>query len=133
MSHNDYEHVMWCSNWKKTLKDVNITFSTNLLTINRNLSLSLKLELLVPKFSTKVYFQSTDDAICIITIYSDDTTLYSRCDQKSHLWPQLKFASALKSDLNNTMNWGKKQLVNFNAGKTQLVLLNQFNNSAALM
>ena len=27
-----------------------------------------------------------DDAICNIAIYDDDTTLYSKCDQASHLW-----------------------------------------------
>ena len=27
-----------------------------------------------------------DDVICNIAIYADDTTLYSNCDQASHLW-----------------------------------------------
>ena len=31
--------------------------------------------------------------------YTDDTTLYSKCDQASDLWQQLKLASELKSDL----------------------------------
>ena len=33
-----------------------------------------------------------DDVICNITIYADDTTLYSKCDQTSDLWQQLELA-----------------------------------------
>ena len=62
-----------------------------------------------------------DDVICDIAIYADDTTLYSRCDQASDLWQQLKLASEIESDLRDAVDWGKKCLVNFNAGKTQLV------------
>ena len=40
-----------------------------------------------------------DDVICDIVIYADDTTLYSKCDQASDLWQQLKLASELESDL----------------------------------
>ena len=39
-----------------------------------------------------------DDVICNIAIYADDTTLYSKCDQASDLWQQLKLASELESD-----------------------------------
>ena len=31
-----------------------------------------------------------DDVICDIAIYTDDTTLYSKCDQTSDLWQQLE-------------------------------------------
>ena len=40
-----------------------------------------------------------DDVICNITIYSDDTTVYSKCDQASDLWQQLGLASEFESDL----------------------------------
>ena len=40
-----------------------------------------------------------DDVICDIVIYSDDTTLYSKCDQASGLWQQLEFSSEIESDL----------------------------------
>ena len=40
-----------------------------------------------------------DDVICDIALYADDTTLYSKCDQASDLWQQLKLASELESDL----------------------------------
>ena len=62
-----------------------------------------------------------DDIICDIAIYADDTTLYSKCDQASDLWQQLELASKLESDLRDTVDWVKKWLVDFNAGKTQLV------------
>ena len=73
-----------------------------------------------------------DDVICNIAIYADDTTLYSKCDQASDLWQQLELASELESDLRDTVDWGKKWLVNFNAGKTQLVLFDQSNNTDAI-
>ena len=62
-----------------------------------------------------------DDVICDIVIYADDTTLYSKCDQAYDMWQHLELASELESDLRDTVDWGKKWLVDFNAGKTQLV------------
>ena len=62
-----------------------------------------------------------DDVICDIAIYADDTSLYSKCDQGSDLWQQLELASELESDLQDTVDWGKKWLVDLNAGKSQLV------------
>ena len=58
--------------------------------------------------------------------------LLSKCDQVSDLWQQLELASELESDLQDTVDWGKKWLVNFNAGKTQLVLFNQSNNYSTI-
>ena len=40
-----------------------------------------------------------DYVICDIAIFTDDTTLYSKCDQASDLWQQLELASELESDL----------------------------------
>ena len=40
-----------------------------------------------------------DYVLCVIAIYADDTTLCSKCDQASDLWPELELASGLKSDL----------------------------------
>ena len=62
-----------------------------------------------------------DDVICILLIYADDATLYSKCDQVSDEWQQLDLASELESDLRDTVDWGSKWLVDFNAGKTQPV------------
>ena len=40
---------------------------------------------------------------------------------------QLELASELESDLRETVGWGKKLLVNFNAEKTLLVSFDQSN------
>ena len=74
----------------------------------------------------------SDDVICGIAVYADDTTLYSKCDRASDLWQQLELASELESDLRDTVNWGKKWLVDFNGGKTQLVSLDQSNNNGSI-
>ena len=73
-----------------------------------------------------------DNVICNIAIYADDNTLYSNCDQASDLWEQLEWASELESDLQDTVDWGKKQLVDFNAGKTQLLLLDRSNSNGSI-
>ena len=39
-----------------------------------------------------------------IAIYSDDTTLYCKCDQASDLGQQLKLASEIESDLQDTVD-----------------------------
>ena len=36
-----------------------------------------------------------DDVICNIAIYTDDTTLYSKCHQASDLWQELEMAHDL--------------------------------------
>ena len=36
----------------------------------------------------------------------------------SGLWHQLELASKLESDLRDTLDWGRKRLVDYNAGKT---------------
>ena len=73
-----------------------------------------------------------DDVICKIAIYADDTTLYSKCDQASDLWQQLELACVIEFDLWDTVDWGRKWLVDFNAGKTQLVLFDRSNNTCAI-
>ena len=73
-----------------------------------------------------------DDVVCDIAIYADDTTVYSKCDQASDLWQQLELASELESNLRDTVDWGKKRLVDFNAGETQLVSFDQFNNTGSI-
>ena len=73
-----------------------------------------------------------DDVICNIAIYADDTALYSTCEQASDLWQQFDLASELESDLRDTVEWGKKWLVDFNAGKTQLVSFDRSNNNGSI-
>ena len=73
-----------------------------------------------------------DDVICNIAIYANDTTLYSKCDQTSDLWQELELASELGSNLRDTVEWGKKWFVDFNAGKTQLVSFDRSKNTGAI-
>ena len=68
-----------------------------------------------------LHINDLPDVICDTAISADDTTLYSKCDQASDLWQQLELAFELESDLQNIVDWGKKWLTDFNAGKTQLV------------
>ena len=55
--------------------------------------------------------------------------LLPKCDQACDLWQQVEAASEIESDLGDTVNWGKKWLVDFNARKTQLVLFDLSNNT----
>ena len=48
------------------------------------------------------------------------------------MWQQLELASKLESDLPDTEDCGKKWLVDFSAGKTQLVSYNQSNNIGSI-
>ena len=73
-----------------------------------------------------------DDVICNIAIYADDTTLYSKYDQAYDLWQQLELASELESDLRDTVDWGRKWLDDFIAGKTQLVSFDRSKNTGAI-
>ena len=73
-----------------------------------------------------------DDVISNIAIYADGTTLYSKYDEASNLWQQLELASELESYLQGTVDWGRKWLVDFSAGKTQLVSFDRCNNTGAI-
>ena len=50
----------------------------------------------------------------------------------SDLWQQLELASKLESDRQDTVDWGRKWLVDLSAGKTQLVSFDPSNNSGAI-
>ena len=58
--------------------------------------------------------------------------LCSKCDQASDIWQQLELVSELESDLQNIVDWGRRWLVDFSAGKTHLVLLDKSNNTGAI-
>ena len=73
-----------------------------------------------------------DDVICNIPIYADDTTHYSKCNQASDLWQQHELASELESDLPDTVDLGEKWLVDFNAGKTHLILFDQSSSNGSI-
>ena len=74
-----------------------------------------------------------DDVICDIAFYDDDdTTVYSKCDQASDPWLELELAAELESDLRDIVDWGRKRLVDFSAGKTQMVSFERINNTGAI-
>ena len=73
-----------------------------------------------------------DDVICNIAIYADDTTFNCNCDQASDRWQQLELTSELESDLPDTVDWGKKWLLDFNAGKSQLLSSDQCKNNGSV-
>ena len=73
-----------------------------------------------------------DDVICNIAMYADDTTLCSKYDQASDMWQQLELASELESDLRDTVDWGRKWLIDFNGGKIQLVSFDQSKNTGTI-
>ena len=52
--------------------------------------------------------------------------ILSKCDRASDLWQQLE------SDLRDTVDWVKKWLVDFNAGKTQPVSFDRSNNNGSI-
>ena len=52
--------------------------------------------------------------------------------KKQNILRSLELASELKSDLWDTVDWGRKWLVDFNAGKTQLVTFDESNNTGAI-
>ena len=72
------------------------------------------------------------NVICDIVFYADETTHYSKCDQGSDLRQQLELVAQLESDLCDTVDWGKKCLVDFNVGKSQLVFFDQSNNNGSI-
>ena len=62
-----------------------------------------------------------DDVICNIAIYADDTVFYSKCVQIYELLQQLELVPDLEFDL-----------VDFSAGKTQLVLFDKSSNTCTI-
>ena len=53
----------------------------------------------------------SNDVICDIAIYADDTTLYSKCDQASGQWQQLELALKLEADLRDWTGTGSGLLI----------------------
>ena len=66
-----------------------------------------------------------DNSICNIADYADSATLYFKCDQAFNLWQQLVLTSDLKSGLRDIKNRVRNCFIDFNAGKTQLILFYQ--------
>ena len=73
-----------------------------------------------------------DVVICNIAIFADNTILYSKCNQASDLWQQHELASELESDPPDTVDLGEKWLVDFNAGKTNLILFDHSSSNGSI-
>ena len=65
-------------------------------------SLPKNIQLMLEFLKARSWSYLPDDFICNISIYADDTTLYSKFDWASDLRQQLELASELKSDLQDT-------------------------------
>ena len=65
-----------------------------------------------------------DDIICNIAIFANHTTL--------QLWQQLELVSGVESDLQDTVDQGRKWLVDFSVGKSQVVSFDWSNNTVAI-
>ena len=73
-----------------------------------------------------------DDIVWDIAICADGAILYSKYGQASDLWQQLESASELESDLQDTVEWGKKRFFDFNGGRTHLVLFDWSNKNGSI-
>ena len=62
--------------------------------LHKNIQLMLEFQGLIPGPTLFLLYINNlpDDVFCDIAIYVDDITLYSKCDQASVLWQQLKLA-----------------------------------------
>ena len=104
--------------------------------LNNNIQLMLEFRkawFLILHFFYYTLINNLDDVICNIAIYVDDTTLYSKFDHASDLWQQLQLAFELESDLWDSVDWGRKLLVDFNAAKTQLFSFDQSDNTGVIV
>ena len=102
--------------------------------LHKNIQLMLeflKAPFLVLHFS--YYTLMTSLMMLSVILLSLLMILPSMCDQASDLWQQLELAFELEYDLRDTVDWGNKWLVGFNAGKTQLVSFDRFNKMVLLM
>ena len=78
-----------------------------------------------------LYMNDFLDDICNIAFCTDDNSLNYKCGQGSNLWQQLELASYFKSDLPDTVDFGRKLLVAIIAGKHQLVSFHWSSKSCA--
>ena len=101
--------------------------ASRILVFNRKLNMN-KLNLTAHNFKGLL-----DEFILMnIAICADGTTLYYKFDKAYYMWQQLELSSELEPNLHDTVDWGRKRLVGFNAGKSQLVLFDQSNNTGTI-
>ena len=74
------------------------------------------------------FFLGLHYVICNTAVYTVETTV--RSDQVSDLWQQTDLASKLESGLIDITDWGRKWLVDFNAGRSHLASFDWSDDSA---
>ena len=100
--------------------------------LHKNIQLMLEFKAPFLDLHFSWYTLMTFLTILSVILLSILMMLLSKCDQAFDLWQQLELASDLESDLWDTVDWDKKWLVDFNAGKTQLVSFDRSNNNCSI-
>ena len=72
-------------------------------------------------------------SVILLSMLMKLLSIYSKQVQAPDLWQQLKLVSEPESDLWDTVDWSRKWLVDFNAGKTWLVLFDHYNITMTLL
>ena len=67
-----------------------------------------------------------DKLICDISMYADDTSLYSCLGKKSSNTERKNLADRIEQDLSLISEWGRQWLVAFNSKKTKLLSVNRY-------
>ena len=60
-----------------------------------------------------------DYVFCNIAVHADDRIFYAKCELPYDLWQQPEWTSELELTY-GTLDWDRKWLVDFNAGKIEL-------------
>ena len=92
--------------------------------IHKNIQLMLEFLkglFLVPHFSHYILMTFLM-MLSVILLSIVMTLLCSKCEQASDLWRKQELVFELEPDLRDTADWGGKCLVDFNLGKTLLLM-----------
>ena len=95
-------------------------------------NIQLMLEFLIALFLVLHFSYYTLMTFLVLSVILLSMLMILLSTQAFDLWQQLELASELESDLQDTVDWGREWLVDFNAGKTQVVSFDQSNNTGAI-
>ena len=70
----------------------------------------------------------SDNMICDLAMFADDSSLYSYTDCKSTINTSQNLTDSLGLDLSKVSRWGDRWLVKFNSAKTKLLSVNRYKN-----
>ena len=100
--------------------------------IKQNCLLKRFLKTLILIICVSLYLFSLLELIWNSKIFLELQSLYCKCDQACDLWQQLELVSERKSDLQEIVDGDRRCLIDFNAGKTQMVSLVWSTNTGAI-